>query len=219
MLAAQRMRRLLPPSLILVGPSGVGKSTIVRELLRRHPDSFSLSVSHTTRAARPTERHGVDYFFLPHAAALAAAGPFAETNEVHGNVYGTSFAELERIARAGKTAVLDVDVGGLRRLRGSREFAEHAPVVRAVGLVPDSIETLRQRLAGRGTETPDVVARRLARAEEEIRVIAELAAKGGGIDALIVNVDSHAVGLPTLERHAREWSMIPALVDKQRSSQ
>ena len=191
-------------ALLVTGPSGVGKGTLVSMLLRHHPNKFDLSVSHTTRRSRPGEVHGKHYYFVNDPKEMWGAirsGEFVEHSAALGNVYGTSKTELARLASLGKTAVLDVDLHGLdafRRVPGLQ--------VKAVGVVPDTMDALRARLAFRNTESPQQVAERLARAEKEI---ARLRGPDANVDALIENVDSWAVGYPALEKLLYEWGMLP----------
>ena len=100
------------PPVVIMGPSGVGKGTLVRRLMAEHPDKFALTVSHTTRAPRTGEEDGVAYMFVERAVMQAAinAGSFLEHAEVHGNLYGTSAAAVQQCAEAGKSALLEIDV-------------------------------------------------------------------------------------------------------------
>ncbi len=148
---------------IVSAPSGAGKTTLVRELLKRF-DRLSYSVSHTTRAPRGKERDGVDYFFISLEAFedKIARGHWLEWARVHGNYYGTSRAFVEDSLRQGRSLVLDIDVQGAEQIMASGLN----PVT--VFILPPNFESLIQRLSGRGTDDPDVITRRLEAAAEEM---------------------------------------------------
>ena len=151
--------------IIFSAPSGSGKTTIVRELLRRIPQ-LEFSISATSRAPRGTERDGVDYYFLSQEAfaAAVAEGRFVEWEEVYkGTCYGTLRSEVERIWQKGHVIVFDVDVLGGINLK--RIFGQDAC---SVFIMPPSVEELRRRLEGRGTDSPEAIDRRVAKAEFEL---------------------------------------------------
>jgi guanylate kinase len=152
--------------LILSSPSGGGKTTIARELLRRRSD-LGYSVSCTTRTARSGEREGVDYFFLtPEKFEEARSrGEFAESAEVHGNMYGTLRREVDRVLAEKKHVVMDIDVQGARQLR------EAYPESVLVFLIPPDVDLLLSRLRGRGTESAESLTRRLRSAVEELKAV------------------------------------------------
>jgi guanylate kinase len=149
--------------LVVSGPSGSGKSTICRRLLADPRVEFSVSA--TTRPARPGEVDGRDYTFLDKARFRAEIerGAFIEWAEVHGNLYGTPRAPMERALAAGKVFLLEIDVQG-----GAQLKALGLPGV-YVFIAPPDLLSLRARLERRGTDAPDVVERRLAKAQEEMR--------------------------------------------------
>lgn len=153
---------------ILSAASGTGKTSLARALAKRLPD-VELSISHTTRAPRPGERHGVDYYFVTPADfdAMVARGEFLEHAEVFGNRYGTSRAAVEDLLARGKRVVFDIDWQGARAIK--RTWPE------AVGifLLPPSPAALEQRLNDRRQDAPDVIARRMQAAIEEMRHYAE----------------------------------------------
>jgi guanylate kinase len=148
---------------VITGPSGVGKGTLIRGLLERVPE-LQLSVSATTRPPRPGERDGIEYHFMSAAEfeRQIAAGGFVEHATYSGNRYGTLRSELERRLRAGSPVVLEIEVQGARQVR------EAMPDAIAVFIAPPSLEALRTRLVGRGTDDPDQVTRRLRTAEREL---------------------------------------------------
>jgi len=165
--------------LIFSAPSGSGKTTIVKRLLERFP-SLEFSVSATSRAPRGTERNGVEYYFLSAAefAAAVSGGKFVEWEEVYeGTCYGTLRSEMERIWSKGNVIVFDVDVMGGIRLK--HIFGEQAL---SVFIMPPSIEELRRRLDGRGTDAPEIIEKRVAKAGFEL-------AKAPQFDRTVVNDD------------------------------
>lgn len=147
---------------VVSGPSGVGKTSVYKTLLQR--DDVVFSVSATTRPRRNGEEHGREYWFYDDAEfrRMLAAGEFVEHAEVHGKLYGTLREPLDRWIAEGKAVVLDVDVQGGMSLRAAY------PDGVFVFILPPSLEELRRRLEGRGSDTPEVVARRLANAPGEI---------------------------------------------------
>ena len=162
---------MLSPSgfpVVLAAPSGAGKTTIAKALVGRDP-RFSFSVSVTTRAARPGEREGVDYHFVDRSAfeRMIAAGDLCEWAEVHGNLYGTPFANLESGSLRGGHVVLDIDVQGARQIRQRVKEAV------LVFIFPPSAEALLGRLTGRKTEGLEEVARRLRNARKELAAAKE----------------------------------------------
>jgi len=137
---------------IISGPSGVGKDTIIDALKRRHHDpDYHYVITCTTRSMRPGEVDGVDYLFLdPETfAAQRAAGEFLEANEVHGNWYGTPRRQVREALAAGRDVILKIDV------QGAQVVKEKVPGALLVFLIPPSLEDLFQRLRSRATETAD----------------------------------------------------------------
>jgi len=152
-----------PRLTVLSGPSGVGKSTVVREL-RRHEPRLWLSVSATTRFPRPGEVEGVHYHFTDDEGfdALVASGGLLEWAEFAGHRYGTPRAPVLERLDAGVPVLLEIELQGARQVRVAM------PDAQLVFLAPPSWDELVRRLTRRGTEPPDVVERRLATAREEL---------------------------------------------------
>ncbi|EXG81340.1 guanylate kinase [Cryptosporangium arvum] len=160
---------------VLSGPSGVGKGSVVAEIRRHHP-SVWLSVSVTTRAPRPGEEHGKQYYFVSRDEydAMVAAGELLEHAEFAGNGYGTPRRAVEERLAAGRPALLEIELQGARQVRAAM------PEAQFVFLAPPSWDELVRRLVGRGTEDEDTIRRRLDAA------VVELAAEKE-FDVTIVN--------------------------------
>jgi guanylate kinase len=153
---------------VITGPSGVGKGTLIRGLFERVPE-LELSVSATTRAPRPGERDGVDYHFLtPDEFERGVAGEdFLEHATYSGNRYGTLRSEVERRLRDGIPVVLEIEVQGARQVR------EAMPDAVAVFIAPPSLEALRARLVGRGTDTAEEIDERMRTGARELEAQSE----------------------------------------------
>jgi guanylate kinase len=154
---------------IVSGPSGAGKSTVLRRLLEQAPWPMALSVSATTRAPRPGERHGIDYFFLTKEdfAARRANDEFLEWKEVfgRGDWYGTLWNQVTTGLQQGKWLILEIDVAG------ARSVVERYPQAITIFLHPGSIAELERRLRGRGTESAESLQRRLEVARQELEYL------------------------------------------------
>jgi guanylate kinase len=148
---------------VITGPSGVGKGTLIRSLFDRIA-ALGLSISATTRTPRPGEADGVHYHFLSRDQfdERVAAGDFVEWAEYSGNRYGTLRSELDQRVDEGSPVVLEIEVQGARQVR------EKMPEAVQVFIAPPSRETLRARLVGRGTDSPEAVERRLETADAEL---------------------------------------------------
>lgn len=153
---------------IVAAPSGAGKTTLVRQLLASE-SGIHLSISHTTRAPRTGEENGREYHFtaVDTFKNMIAADDFLEWAEVHGNYYGTSKRWIEAERAAGRDVLLEIDWQGAQQVR--RIF----PDAIGVFILPPSMEALEQRLTGRGTDSAEIIARRLAAAREEMSHVGE----------------------------------------------
>jgi guanylate kinase len=152
------------PLLVVSGPSGAGKGTVVREVLRRRPDVL-LSVSATTRPARPGERNGIDYTFIsrPDFQGKRDRGEFLEWAEVYGNFYGTPRTPVEAALSSGKTVIAELDIQGAQAIKRSK------PEAVLVFIEPPSLDDLFLRLRGRGTEDAENLSKRLQAAYDEVK--------------------------------------------------
>lgn len=150
---------------ILSAPSGAGKSSLINALLKDLPRTeVQLSISHTTRHPRPGETHGVHYYFTDHDSfkTLIAEGHFLEWAEVFGNYYGTSLPMIEQSLAQGVDVFLDIDWQGARQIR------EKVPNVKTIFILPPSREALENRLIGRGQDSTETIAKRMAEAVSEM---------------------------------------------------
>lgn len=162
---------------VVSAPSGAGKTSLVHALLNINPQ-IDLSVSHTTRNPRPGEHDGKDYHFVSRETFLAMAGrgEFLESAEVYGNLYGTSQARISQENAKGRDILLEIDWQGAAQVR------KLFPECISIFILPPSMEALAQRLNGRGKDSAEVIARRLAAAREDIAHVAEF-------DYVIINDD------------------------------
>jgi guanylate kinase len=176
----------LSKSLVICGPSGVGKGSIIGELLKLHPDKVGLSVSHTTRLPRPGEICGTHYHFVKKEWMAEKINEnsidknfFIEHANVHGNLYGTSRKAVEFVQSQSKVCILDVDVQGVKQIKKSNFLGKY------IFIAPPSIQSLEQRLRLRGTESEEQMNLRLKNANIEL----EYGYTTGNFDEIIVNDD------------------------------
>ena len=162
------MSEAMQPGLLIVysGPSGVGKGTILAPYLAAHPETV-LSVSVTTRAPRPGERDGIDYSFITRERfdELAAGGGLLEYAEYSGNCYGTPRAAVETQLAAGRNVLLEIEVQGADQVR------KKCPDALSIFIIHPSMEELEKRIRGRRSEPEEIVQQRLAKAENEMKMV------------------------------------------------
>lgn len=172
--------------IVLTGPSGVGKGTLVRSLSQSHPELY-LSVSVTTRSPRPGEIDGKHYYFVSREQfeQMVAQGELLEWAEFAGNCYGTPRQQVEEKIQQGKWVLLEIELEGARQIRAS------FPEAMRIFILPPSMQELEQRLRGRGQDSEEAIARRLRRASEEINA-------AGEFDFKIVN-DNFEAALKEIE--------------------
>ncbi|OAL36917.1 guanylate kinase [Fonsecaea nubica] len=185
-----------PRPIVFSGPSGTGKSTLIKRLFAKHPDLFGFSVSHTTRKPRPGEEDGVHYHFITPEKfeSMIADNAFEEHAKFGGNYYGSSKKAVQDVAEGkgksidGSTApgkricIFDIEMEGVKQLKKSQLNP------RICFIQPPSIEVLEQRLRGRGDTTDDAIQKRLAQARHEI----EYCKTEGKNDKVIINDDLDA---------------------------
>ncbi len=154
--------------LVLVGPAGAGKTTLAHGLQKTAPGKRAFSVSHTTRPMRTNEADGVDYYFVEVAEflALRQAGGFVESAAVHGNWYGTSKHEIERLRGLGQDVLFDIDIEGAHNIW--RQFPD---ITRLCWVQPPRWQLTVARLQARGSETPETLHRRLRTARKELQAL------------------------------------------------
>jgi len=174
--------------LVLVGPAGVGKGSLVGEILK-HQEDFVLSVSATTRSPRPGEIEGVHYHFVSREVfeQMISEGRFLEFAQVHGrDFYGTPRSELSRAEGLGKHLVLEID------LQGARQIRQQTTNSVSFFILPPSVSELERRLRGRGTETEEQIQTRLMTAQSELAAASEF-------DFQITNDDLASTALRVVE--------------------
>ena len=148
---------------VIAAPSGAGKTSLVRALMEREP-GLSFSISYTTRRQRPNEMHGRDYFFVSRDEfdRMAGTGQFLEYATVFGNSYGTARAQVEQSLASGQDLILEIDWQGARQIRSA------LPECCSIFILPPSRAELERRLRGRGTDTEEVIVRRLGEAADDM---------------------------------------------------
>jgi len=166
---------------VFSGPSGVGKSTLLKRLFKEYPDAFGFSVSHTTRPPREGEADGVDYHFVTRETMLEeiAKNSFIEYAEFASKMYGTSTRAVRDVISSNRICILDVDEQGVRNIKGSTLESKY------IFVKPPSLEELERRLRGRGTETEETIKKRL----DTVQSAMDFANSGDIYDLILVNDD------------------------------
>ena len=194
---------------VVAAPSGAGKSSLVNALLEREP-AISLSVSHTTRPPRQGEQYGRHYFFVERSAfeREVAEGIFLEHAEVHGNLYGTSRTTVQSLLGEGRDVLLEIDWQGAAQVRLSK------PDCVGIFILPPSRAELERRLRGRGSDTAEVIERRLQNSRGEI-------AHAHEFDYILINdvfddalVDLQAIVHAVRHRSALQWRRHEDLINE-----
>ncbi|HSJ49378.1 MAG TPA: guanylate kinase [Gammaproteobacteria bacterium] len=193
---------------IISAPSGAGKTSLVKAMLGELEDA-SVSVSHTTRAMRPGEKNGVDYHFTEKTEfeAMVARGDFLEHAQVFDNYYGTSKSGVQGQLAAGQDVILEIDWQGARQVR------DWQPRAISIFVLPPSREALEERLRGRGTDSDEIIQRRMRDAVSEMSHYPEY-------DYLVINdrfetalVELKAILLAQRQRLALQQSRHPGLLE------
>ncbi|MBO4413960.1 MAG: guanylate kinase [Clostridia bacterium] len=194
----------LPGILLVVsGAAGTGKSTVNSSLVSRYPEKYAFSVSATTRKPRPCETDGTDYHFVSREEfeKKIESGEMLEYTEYCGNYYGTPLSELSKLDE-GKTLILEIETEGAQNVKRVR------PDAVTVFIIPPDYETLKNRLVGRGTNTPEDIRNRLNKAIHEIRLAAKydyaVVNRDGGIDEAVSAIDG------IVESEKRRTSRLPS---------
>ena len=153
--------------IVISGPSGVGKGTVIKKFVDDPQLKLSFSVSMTTREKRKGEEEGVNYYYVSREEFLRAkeAGELLECAEFVGNWYGTPLAEVERLRNEGRNVLLEIEVNGCRQIR------EKVPEALTIFIVPPNMDELEKRIRGRATEAEEIVQERLAKAQKEMEMI------------------------------------------------
>jgi guanylate kinase len=197
---------------IISAPSGAGKTTILKRVMGELA-GLAFSVSHTTRPPRPGEVSGRDYHFVDREefVKLQESGDFLEWAEVHGNLYGTSRSTVAGQLAAGLDVILDIDVQGAGQVRGRTEWQAVS-----VFIMPPSLAELEKRLAGRGTDSPEVIKRRLVNAILELadRELYDHLVVNDRLDQAVEMVEAVILAARSRGRRNRDGGALPEFPER-----
>jgi guanylate kinase len=156
---------------LMSGPAGVGKGTIIEKLMKEYPNGFAFSISHTTRAPREGETNGVQYHFVTKEEfeKMKKDGKFVECAEVHGNYYGTSKDALKKVSDTGKVAIVEIDVQGAKAFKQSLGSTSLSCVY--LFFKAPSLEELRKRMEARGKDSAESIEKRIETAKKELEFV------------------------------------------------
>ncbi|XP_006786404.1 guanylate kinase [Neolamprologus brichardi] len=168
-----------PRPVVCSGPSGVGKSTLLKKLMKEYEGVFGFSISHTTRKPRPGEQNGIDYHYVTRDVMQSGIdnGDFIESAEFSGNLYGTSKAAVQEVQSKNLICLLDIDMQGVKNIKKT----DLNPMF--ISIQPPSMEILEKRLRGRKTESEESLQKRLQTAKIEM----EFSKEPGAFDVIIIN--------------------------------
>lgn len=197
--ASKVMSNSYGSSLVICGPSGVGKGTLITRLLEKYPSKIGLSVSYTSRLPRPNEVNGIHYHFVTKDYLINDINngtiPYIEWALVHNNYYGTRKDEIEKVHALNRICLLDVDVNGVKSIK---EF--NLPKTKMIFIAPPSLSLLEERLRNRKTESEEQINIRISNARSEI----EYGTTPNNFDYILVN-DNIEIAFNTLENKLKSW--------------
>ncbi len=195
----RKPRSFVGKTVVICGPSGVGKGTIINFLLKQYPAQLELCVSHTSRPPRRDEINGTHYYFIDNVAfekdLKYNSENFLEYARVHGNLYGTHMHSVRAIHEANKLCIMDIDTAGVESVRKSGLLN-----AKFIFIAPRNMSVLEERLVSRGTESADDLRLRLLNAHQQI----EYALHGKSFDAIIYNDDLETTAVQ-ISRHLHNW--------------
>uniref|UniRef100_A0A3Q4MMH4 Guanylate kinase n=1 Tax=Neolamprologus brichardi TaxID=32507 RepID=A0A3Q4MMH4_NEOBR len=193
-----------PRPVVCSGPSGVGKSTLLKKLMKEYEGVFGFSISHTTRKPRPGEQNGIDYHYVTRDVMQSGIdnGDFIESAEFSGNLYGTSKAAVQEVQSKNLICLLDIDMQGVKNIKKT----DLNPMF--ISIQPPSMEILEKRLRGRKTESEESLQKRLQTAKIEM----EFSKEPGAFDVIIIN-DNLDDAYAKLKYTLKEYKQVQSVCD------